>query len=250
MTRLVRRAARQCRGGARCGRAPGVLQRQRGLLEDPLGGCAPHAQQYGNRAKQEDNKKKRIAGQRPLLSAIMQRGTHRVSRGSSVEGGSMSYTSSSPRAPLSELEEAMLIAMTGCTGLDDADRPLRDPRDHSPIMAKPNWNMAGRTAGSPDNAQGTSFFSSMTSVTYFLRTLPPPEDGHGGTWVHLQPAAGPGARGEGPTDGPPHRCSRRKPRFPSLSGLRSIPLQPAGHHHPVPGGRPVTAVHQRTDGSV
>ena len=30
-------AARQCRGGPRCGREPGVLQRQRGLLEDPLG---------------------------------------------------------------------------------------------------------------------------------------------------------------------------------------------------------------------
>ena len=34
---LVRRAARQRRGGARCRRAPRLLQRQRGLLEDALG---------------------------------------------------------------------------------------------------------------------------------------------------------------------------------------------------------------------
>ena len=40
--------------------------------------------------------------QRPLLTAIMQRRTHRVSRGSSIEAGSMSYTSESPREPSSK----------------------------------------------------------------------------------------------------------------------------------------------------
>ncbi|HEV3489673.1 MAG TPA: hypothetical protein VG224_03645, partial [Reyranella sp.] len=43
----------------------------------------------------------------------------------------------------------------------------------APIMAKPNVNMVGRTAGSPDNAQGTSFFLINDSGTYFLRKLPP-----------------------------------------------------------------------------
>ncbi|GAA4491593.1 hypothetical protein GCM10023094_56200 [Rhodococcus olei] len=115
--------------------------------------------------------------QRQLLAAIMQRRTHRVSRGSSVEAGSMSYTSSSPRAPLSELEEAILIAITGCTGLTMPDRPFNDPRNHEPIMSKPNLNMVGRSAGSPDNAQGTHFFLINDSGTYFLRKLPPGEDG-------------------------------------------------------------------------
>jgi hypothetical protein len=115
--------------------------------------------------------------QRPLLTAIMQRRTHRVSRGSSVEAGSMTYTSSSPRAPLTELEEAILIAITGCTGLTMPDRPFNDPRNHEPIMAKPNLHMAGRTAGSPDNAQGTHFFLINDSGTYYLRKLPPPENG-------------------------------------------------------------------------
>ena len=40
---LVGRPARERRGGPRCRREPRLLQRQRGVLEDPLGGRAPHA---------------------------------------------------------------------------------------------------------------------------------------------------------------------------------------------------------------
>ena len=115
--------------------------------------------------------------ERPLLTSIWRRRTHRVSRGSSIEAGSMSWTSSEPRAPLTELEEAVLISLTGCTGLTMPDRPFADPRDHKPIMAKPSLNMVGRTAGSPDNAQGTHFFMINDTGTYFLRKLPPPADG-------------------------------------------------------------------------
>ncbi|MEU1784178.1 MULTISPECIES: hypothetical protein [Streptomyces] len=114
---------------------------------------------------------------RPLLTSVWHRRTHRVSRGSSVEAGSMSWASTQPRTPLTEIEEAVLIAMTGCTGLTMPDRPFADPRDGKPIMAKPNLNMAGRTAGSPDNAQGTHFFLINDTGTYFLRKLPPPADG-------------------------------------------------------------------------
>ena len=116
-------------------------------------------------------------GSRPLFQGLFQRRTHRVSRGSSVEAGSMSYTSSAEREPLTELEEAVLIAVTGCTGLTMPDRPFNDPRNHEPIMAKPNLTMAGRTAGSPDNAQGTHFFLINDTGTYYLRKLPPPEEG-------------------------------------------------------------------------
>ena len=113
---------------------------------------------------------------RPLLETIWRRRTHRVSRGSSVNAGSMSYRSGRPREPLTELEEAVLIALTGCTGLSMPDRPFADPRTGEAIMSKPNLNMAGRTAGSPDNAQGTHFFMINDSGTYFLRTLPPPAE--------------------------------------------------------------------------
>ena len=91
----------------------------------------------------------------------------------------MSWTSTEPRTPLTELEEAMLIALTGCTGLTMPDRPFTDPRNDKPIMAKPNLNMVGRTAGSPDNAQGTHFFMINDTGTYFLRKLPPAEDAGG-----------------------------------------------------------------------
>ncbi|WFP65883.1 hypothetical protein [Mesorhizobium sp. WSM4904] len=115
---------------------------------------------------------------RPLVETIFRRRTHRVSQGSSVLAGSMSYQSEEPREPLSELEEAVLIAMTGCTGLTMPDRPFEDPATRQPVMAKPNLTMAGRTAGSPDNAQGTHFFLINDSGTYFLRKMPPPADGN------------------------------------------------------------------------
>ncbi|WP_327588195.1 hypothetical protein OHA25_15120 [Nonomuraea sp. NBC_00507] len=113
---------------------------------------------------------------RPLLETIWRRRTHRVSRGASVSAGSMSYRSPHQPMPLDELEEAVLIALTGCSGLTMPDRPFEDPRDGKPIMAKPNLNTAGRTAGSPDNAQGTHFFMIDDTGTYYLRKLPPAPD--------------------------------------------------------------------------
>jgi len=100
-----------------------------------------------------------------------------MSRGSSIDAGDMSWRSEEPHTPLSELEEAVLISLTGCTGVTMPDRPFTDPRDGKPIMAKPSLNMLGRTAGSPDNAQGTHFFLINDTGTYFLRKLPPPDDG-------------------------------------------------------------------------
>src|SRR6478752_2427599 len=110
---------------------------------------------------------------RPLVEAIWRRRTHRVSQGSTVLAGTMSYQSPHEREPLSDIEEAMLIAVTGATGLTMPDRPFEDPATHQPIMAKPNLVMEGRTAGSPDNAQGTHFFMINDSGTYFIRKLPP-----------------------------------------------------------------------------
>jgi hypothetical protein len=109
----------------------------------------------------------------PLAETLFTRRTRRVSRGSTVTAGSMTYVSESPREPLTELEEAVLIAATGATGLTMPDRPFNDPRTGETIMAKPNLVMEGRTAGSPDNAQGTHFFMINDTGTYFLRRLKP-----------------------------------------------------------------------------
>jgi hypothetical protein len=110
---------------------------------------------------------------RPLLETIWRRRTHRVSRGvRELKAGSMTYQSTQKPDPLSELEEAILIAMTGHTGLTMPDRPFQDPSTGAFVMAKPNLSMHGRTAGSPDNAQGTYFFMINDSGTYFLKRIP------------------------------------------------------------------------------
>jgi hypothetical protein len=110
---------------------------------------------------------------RPLVESIWRRRTHRVSRGVPLlKAGSMTYTSTQTPLPLSELEEAVLIAMSGHTGLTMPDRPFQDPASGDFIMAKPNLTMDGRTAGSPDNAQGTYFFMLNDSGTYLIRKLP------------------------------------------------------------------------------
>ncbi len=116
----------------------------------------------------------------PLAETLWTRRTRRVSRGSSVSAGSMSYTSDAAREPLGPLEEAILIAATGATGLTMPDRPFNDPDSGETIMAKPNLLMEGRTAGSPDNAQGTHFFMINDEGTYFLRRLKPLDGGMDG----------------------------------------------------------------------
>ncbi|WP_320773510.1 hypothetical protein [Streptomyces sp. CRN 30] len=109
---------------------------------------------------------------RPLLETVWRRRTHRVARGAKVLAGSMTYTSQHAAQPLSELEEAVLVALTGSSGLTMPDRPFEDEHG-TPIMAKPNLTMTGRTAGSPDNAQGTHFFLINDTGTYYLRKLDP-----------------------------------------------------------------------------
>jgi hypothetical protein len=49
----------------------------------------------------------------PLVEMIRRRRTHRVSRGAKVPARSTTYTSPDTPAPLTELEEAVLIAITG-----------------------------------------------------------------------------------------------------------------------------------------
>lgn len=117
----------------------------------------------------------------PLARTLWNRRTKRVSRGSNVVAGSLSWDSKNPRSPLSPLQEAILIAATGASGMTMPDRPFFDDDSGDPIMSKPNLTMEGRTAGSPDNAQGTHFFMINDTGTYFLRKLAP-LDGDTGNW--------------------------------------------------------------------
>ena len=50
---------------------------------------------------------------------------------------------------------------------------------------------------------------------------------------------------QGAAAGPPRRRPGRQPRLPGVPRLQPVPVEPAGHHDPVPRRRPVAAVHQR-----
>src|SRR5882672_2360689 len=63
----------------------------------------------------------------PLMSAIVDRRTRRVARGTSIASGPISYTSTNEPAPLSPLEEAVLIVSTGLSGSTTMhDVPAKD----------------------------------------------------------------------------------------------------------------------------
>lgn len=105
----------------------------------------------------------------PLFSAIFNRRSRRISYGlDSVPAGSMSYKSDEKAQPLSALEEALLVAATGITGVTMPDGPFQTP-DGKPLLGTPLMELFGRTASSPDNAQGTHFFLINDSGTYLLK---------------------------------------------------------------------------------
>jgi hypothetical protein len=108
----------------------------------------------------------------PLFDALFNRRSRRVMRGvREVAAGSLTYRSDRQPEPLSELEEAVLIAATGATGLTLPDRPFESGTGEK-ILGTPNLNMRGRAAGSTDNCQATHFFLINDSGTYLLEKLP------------------------------------------------------------------------------
>lgn len=108
----------------------------------------------------------------PLWEALFGRRTRRVTRGASFKSGSFSFTSRHAPQPLSRLEEAMLIAATGITGLAFADNPYQT-ESGKPLLGTPLLDVRGRSAGSPDNAQSTHFFMWNDEGTYFLKRPDP-----------------------------------------------------------------------------
>ena len=107
----------------------------------------------------------------PLFEALFKRRSRRISVGvRSVPAGSNSYTSNAEPQPLTALEEAVLIAAVGMTGLTLPDRPFETTTGEK-ILGTPNINFYGRAAGSTDNAQATHFFLFNDTGTYFLKRV-------------------------------------------------------------------------------
>jgi hypothetical protein len=113
----------------------------------------------------------------PLFDALFNRRSRRISKGiQSVRAGSLSYQPTQlgqPPQPLSELEEAVLIAATGTSGVTLPDRPFQDDQG-ADILGTPNLNLIGRTAGGTDNAQGTQFFLINDEGSYLLKKVDGP----------------------------------------------------------------------------
>lgn len=110
----------------------------------------------------------------PLFSALFHRRSRRISKGlAKIAAGSNTYEPrpAPPPQPLGALEEAVLIAATGATGLTLPDRPFQSESGEN-ILGTPNLNFFGRAAGSTDNCQATHFFLINDSGTYFLKHAP------------------------------------------------------------------------------
>lgn len=110
----------------------------------------------------------------PLWDAIFGRRSRRVAAGAAFRSGAFSFQSALDPQPLSPLEEAVLIAATGLTGLAFADNPYETDAGQ-PLLGTPLIETRGRAAGSPDNAQSTHFFMWNDEGTYLLKAPPASE---------------------------------------------------------------------------
>ncbi|WP_392543513.1 hypothetical protein [Oryzobacter telluris] len=105
----------------------------------------------------------------PLMSALTQRRTRRIPRGQSVDAGPLSHESTNDPAPLTPLEEALLITcITGITGITTHDGPLTK-QNGKPELGTPFLHVLARTGSSADNCQATSFFMINDDGIFLLR---------------------------------------------------------------------------------
>jgi hypothetical protein len=107
--------------------------------------------------------------QYPLMTALAERRTRRIARGVSLDSGTLSHASTNAPAPLSPLEEAVLIVSTGLTGPVMHDGPLKKP-DGRDELGSPFTHVVGKTASSPDNAHATSFFLINDKGIWLIKT--------------------------------------------------------------------------------
>ena len=105
----------------------------------------------------------------PLYEAIFKRRARRISKGiREVDAGSLSWRCNEQPQALTPLEQAVLISVTGITGITMPDLPTRSETGGK-MLGSPMMEAIGRSAGSPDNAQATVFFMIDDHGTYLLR---------------------------------------------------------------------------------
>jgi hypothetical protein len=143
------------------------LERAKDLLKDPGDLTVDDIQSFIDRSSEREKRerKEREEQQRRLGAlTIFSLGIQ------SVPAGSNSYSSNAKPQPLTELEEAILIAAVGMTGLGFPDRAFESPTGEK-ILGTPNLNLPGRAAGSTDNCPAIHFFLFNDAGTYFIKRL-------------------------------------------------------------------------------
>ncbi|MGH9222959.1 MAG: hypothetical protein ACRD2W_04075 [Acidimicrobiales bacterium] len=103
----------------------------------------------------------------PLMACVQDRRTRRVARGVSITADDISHESTNAPAPLTPLEEAILIAATGITGAVMHDGPTNHGKNKE--LGSPFLNVISRAASSPDNAQATSFFMINDEAIWLIK---------------------------------------------------------------------------------
>ncbi len=105
----------------------------------------------------------------PLMSALTERRTRRIPRGFSVNAGPLTHESHNDPAPLSPLEEAILVTcITGIVGKTTHDGPLTKANG-KPELGTPFLNVLARTGSSADNCQATHFFMINDDGIFLLK---------------------------------------------------------------------------------
>src|SRR5262245_39824262 len=126
----------------------------------PNAGTAPHSEQHPSLKELFEY---------PLMSALVERRTRRLARGTSLNAGPLTHQSKNQPAPLSPLEEAILITcITGITGVTTHDGPLIKPNG-TDELGTPFLNIMARTGSSADNCQATHFFMINDDGIFVLR---------------------------------------------------------------------------------
>ncbi|HVG23151.1 MAG TPA: hypothetical protein VND45_03265 [Thermoanaerobaculia bacterium] len=131
----------------------------------------------------------------PFMSCLAERRTRRVPKGVSLDAGPLSWTSKNEPEPLTKLEEAVLVASLGVTGVTTHDGPLVKPGGQE--LGTPFLHAVARTGSSADNCQATSFFlinddgislirqPQGRAALELLRDLPPKwADWQEEDWIH------------------------------------------------------------------
>jgi hypothetical protein len=105
----------------------------------------------------------------PLMSALTERRTRRIPRGFTVQAGSLTHESHNDPAPLTPLEEAILVTcITGITGVTTHDGPLTKANGKDEL-GTPFLNVLARTGSSADNCQATHFFMINDDGIFLLK---------------------------------------------------------------------------------